>query len=208
MTTKTGTKSKILDTAQSLMLKNGFHGVTVDKLIAAAGISKGSFFYHFRSKDDLPAALLERFIEHQGEQLQHALNTPRSDTQSPLEYALEVVDLTVEVFLQKYDGQPGCVMAAFSYQLMQQFPEVNDISRRALAGWQKGFTPLFLKAMSRPNEALAAELAELFMCVLQGANIVARIHSCPKAIQQATKHFKLHLQHICSQSELGNIRDK
>ena len=60
------TKEKILSTAESLVLDYGFAGTSVDKVIERAGITKGTFFYHFKTKAELAKAMIERF--HKKEQ--------------------------------------------------------------------------------------------------------------------------------------------
>ena len=46
----TATRTRILDAAQALVLKQGYAGTSVDDVIAAAGTTKGGFFHHFPSK--------------------------------------------------------------------------------------------------------------------------------------------------------------
>lgn len=197
---KTDTKNRILDAAQNLMLNEGYHGVTVDRLIAAAGISKGSFFYHFRSKDDLPCALLRRFFEIQSDLIQGAFAKAQSDPSlSAKDRAWQVIDATADQFCTTLDGTPGCVMAAFSYQLMDQIPELREIGQQALRGWQTAFAKLFQIFADNPSGPLTAEeLASYFMSVLQGASVIARVENQPQAIHQAAKHFKLYLHQLSS----------
>src|SRR5690606_37521647 len=59
----TETRRKILDAAQGLVLERGFAATSVDAIQAAAGISRGTFFYHFPSKDDIARALLDRYAD-------------------------------------------------------------------------------------------------------------------------------------------------
>ena len=47
------------------MLDKGFAGTSIDELIAAVGITKSGFFYHFKDKSDLAKALLTRYIERE-----------------------------------------------------------------------------------------------------------------------------------------------
>src|SRR5690606_41602255 len=54
------TRKSIMDAAQALILETGFSATSVDTVIARAGITKGAFFYHFRTKADLAEALVER----------------------------------------------------------------------------------------------------------------------------------------------------
>ena len=53
-------RSKILDTACALFYERGVRAVGVDLVIEKAGVAKTSLYRHFRTKDDLIAAFLER----------------------------------------------------------------------------------------------------------------------------------------------------
>ena len=55
------TKKKIFETAQHLVLEHGFENVSVDSIVKAADVSKGTFYVHFESKDALAAALIHEY---------------------------------------------------------------------------------------------------------------------------------------------------
>ena len=57
------TRERILDIAQDAVLHKGFAGTSIDEIIAEAGITKSGFFYHFRDKNDLAKALLQRYLD-------------------------------------------------------------------------------------------------------------------------------------------------
>jgi AcrR family transcriptional regulator len=50
-----------MSAAQSLFLENGFGATTIEQITAAADVAKGTFYLHFASKDELRAALGEKF---------------------------------------------------------------------------------------------------------------------------------------------------
>ena len=52
---------RILDAAQAIVLERGFAATSVDAVLAAAPATKGAFFHHFPSKNELGRALLERY---------------------------------------------------------------------------------------------------------------------------------------------------
>jgi AcrR family transcriptional regulator len=54
------TRLRILDNAYVLFRRNGFSRVNVDEIAEAAGITKRTLYAHFRSKDDLLAAVLDK----------------------------------------------------------------------------------------------------------------------------------------------------
>ncbi len=55
--TKQDAKAKLLDAALSVIRTKGFSATTVDELCSAAGVTKGAFFHHFKSKDELGVAV-------------------------------------------------------------------------------------------------------------------------------------------------------
>lgn len=62
-----GIKEKIIDTAWKLFRENGFEDTTINDIIREAGISKGTFYYYFRSKDnmlDTLSVILDREYEN------------------------------------------------------------------------------------------------------------------------------------------------
>lgn len=57
------TTSNILDTAERLFTERGFHAVTMDAIADAAGLAVGSIYHHFKNKERLYLALVERALE-------------------------------------------------------------------------------------------------------------------------------------------------
>ncbi len=53
-------KSELIDSAQNLFFSKGYDTTTVADIIALAGVSKGGFYHHFESKEELLDAVIER----------------------------------------------------------------------------------------------------------------------------------------------------
>lgn len=186
-------RDKILTAAQNLILREGFHSITVDKIIAAANISKGSFFYHFRSKDELPSALLALYLEEQGAEIREVFARAPADA-PPLARVIAIIDGVGPIFARQYQGQPGCVMASFAYQLLAVYPSIRAISLEALSGWQSAFSLEFEPlCRERPAGPTPESLARQLMYCLQGANVVARVEGRAEAVYESVEHFKAYL---------------
>jgi len=56
------TRAQLLDAAEAVVAEQGVRALTLDAVAARSGISKGGLLYHFRSKEDLAAAMIERSI--------------------------------------------------------------------------------------------------------------------------------------------------
>jgi AcrR family transcriptional regulator len=52
-------RAQILEAALSCFSARGFHATTMDDLVAASGLSKGSLYFHFQSKEDVFLALFD-----------------------------------------------------------------------------------------------------------------------------------------------------
>ncbi len=53
-------KNEILDAAEELFTQKGFDGTSTNDILEKAGIARGTLYYHFKSKEDIMDALIER----------------------------------------------------------------------------------------------------------------------------------------------------
>lgn len=58
-------KERLLRHGMKLFYAQGFHGTTVDAILASAGVPKGSFYHHFGSKEAFAQAVLDRYMQFQ-----------------------------------------------------------------------------------------------------------------------------------------------
>lgn len=58
------TRAKLLETADRLIVKNGYEGVSVDSIVKESGIAKGTFYNYFKRKEDLIFALSQQRFAH------------------------------------------------------------------------------------------------------------------------------------------------
>jgi TetR/AcrR family fatty acid metabolism transcriptional regulator len=68
------TRARLLEAAASVLARSGFDRATLDEIVREAGFSKGAFYVHFESKDDLFWAMLEERISRQQEALRGAVD--------------------------------------------------------------------------------------------------------------------------------------
>lgn len=81
-------RAELLDLATGLFLRRGFHNVSLNDLIAAAGISKGAFYHWFPSKEALIAALVERGARSAFDGVEKAVTGCEGDALARLNAAL------------------------------------------------------------------------------------------------------------------------
>lgn len=68
-------KQEILAAATAVFAQKGFAGASMDDIVQASGLSKGGLYWHFKSKDDLIAAILSQFFDQEMAALDALLQT-------------------------------------------------------------------------------------------------------------------------------------
>src|SRR5580704_395934 len=58
-----GTKGRIVDAAEEVVLRDGVARLTLEAAAAEAGLSKGGVLYHFPTRDALVAGMVGKIIE-------------------------------------------------------------------------------------------------------------------------------------------------
>jgi AcrR family transcriptional regulator len=121
------TRQRILDLALELFTERGFAGTSVADLAGRLGTSKAALYHHFRSKNEILAALLDAPTRRFDELVTQA---PELTAEQLLG---RVVDLTAELFAMAgmLDGDPS-VHAAQREQLLDRSRDINEALTAAL----------------------------------------------------------------------------
>ncbi|MCP5116381.1 MAG: TetR/AcrR family transcriptional regulator [bacterium] len=97
---KDARRRHLLATATRLFADHGYHAATVPMIVGDAGSSTGSFYFYFRNKEDIFAAVLEGI----GERLAAALNEATGKLDDPLERMRAAVE-ALFLFLATSPGE-------------------------------------------------------------------------------------------------------
>ncbi|CCH77915.1 putative Transcriptional regulator, TetR family [Nostocoides japonicum T1-X7] len=141
------TRERILETAERLVIDNGFAATSVDRVIAESHSSKGSFFHHFASKNDLARALVERYAAADVAHLHAALEHARAATDDPAK--------RVVAFLSYFENDADAIMSAQSSCLYVSILTERDLVldgtsgqiEEAVVAWRDGFAELLRAAL-------------------------------------------------------------
>lgn len=69
-------KQELLNIAYRLMISKGYEETSIDEIIAEAQIAKGTFYYHFKSKEEMLEALINMMITEQTKRAKQFLFAP------------------------------------------------------------------------------------------------------------------------------------
>lgn len=120
------TRERLLAATERAVLDKGFVATSIDELIAEVGITKSGFFYHFRDKNELALAMVERYIRIVLDELRVLTARAAQLSDDPLQRLLIMMKLYSELLEGVTPEQSGCVAAAMAYH-------ENQISRQVSA---------------------------------------------------------------------------
>jgi AcrR family transcriptional regulator len=172
-TTRTSAKrDALLDTAEGLFARHGYRAVGIDTVLAEAGVAKMTLYKHFRSKEELIAAVLERRSNAIAAGLAKRI---AAAPEAPGTRLLAVFD-----WLEQAVRSPqfhGCLFI----KAASEYPEAEDLPRQAAEAFKGGCRDL-LEGLCRDlavadPEGLARQLQLLF----EGALVVAFLQRTPLA---------------------------
>ena len=86
---KPNARAKLLDAALRTIRENGYAATSVDDLCGAAGVTKGAFFHHFKSKEALAVAAADHWSQTTSALFKDA---PYHDPGDPLARVLAYID--------------------------------------------------------------------------------------------------------------------
>lgn len=111
--TKESTKDRILIHAARIVREKGFNNTGIQEILQSAGVPKGSFYFYFKSKDDLGLALIDHFAQFFATTSESSL---RSAESSPLE-RLEKFFRGFRIFCEQEDRTSGCPIGNLTQEM-------------------------------------------------------------------------------------------
>jgi TetR/AcrR family transcriptional regulator, transcriptional repressor for nem operon len=181
------TRERILDVAEAAVLEKGFAATSIEELIAAVGITKSGFFYHFKDKNELAKTLLVRYVEREDVLFDDLFRRADELNEDPLHGFLVGLKMMSELMADLPNGHPGCLVASFCYQDRLFDKEVRDLNAKAVLNWRKRFRErLELIAARYPPKGSVDldDLADMLSVIADGGIILSRVVSDKQALSR------------------------
>lgn len=171
------TRESILSIAESLILKNGYSGTSIDEIIGESGITKGGFFYHFDGKNDLAKHLVMRYLDQDAVFFNSLFERAYELTDDPLQQMLIFVKLLAEQMAELPTTHPGCLVATFTYESNQLDADVRSLTAEGVRSWRELFANQLEKVAAEypmQSEQSVEALADMLTSVIEGGILLSR----------------------------------
>lgn len=177
------TRAALVAAAVELILRQGFAATSVGQICEEAGVTKGSFFHHFDSKDAIGRAAIEWWGEFGTNLYAEAWKDPSRD---PLEQIATLFTI-MSGFTEFENRVCTCVVGIMSQETAQSNDELRQFACRELERWSENVERLIAMAKERhcPDSpfdptALAWHLNALW----QGSMLISKTIRDPSLIRR------------------------
>jgi TetR/AcrR family transcriptional regulator, transcriptional repressor for nem operon len=203
----TDARTRLLDAAMHVIRAQGYSATTVDDICRAAGVTKGAFFHHFKSKEDLGVAAAAHFSA-MAERVFGA--APYREHADPLDRVLGYIDFRSAIIdgplpdftcllgtmvQEAYDTHPAIRRACETYIGVHAADVAKDIEAA--------------KALYAPEAPWSAmSLALHTQAVLQGAFILAKAKGGPEIARESVAHLRRYIEHLFQQPISNSNREE
>jgi TetR/AcrR family transcriptional repressor of nem operon len=125
METAHATKQRLLDTGMAMLLKHGYHDLGIQALLDATQTPKGSFYHHFRDKEDFALQAIDEYMGKVHAGLDACLG---DQSRPPLARVRHFFEMTRQSY--RTEGYLGCLLGG----LGQELSGVSEAFRRKVEG--------------------------------------------------------------------------
>jgi TetR/AcrR family transcriptional regulator, transcriptional repressor for nem operon len=191
-------KTRILNAAMHVIRAKGYSAATVDDVCAEADLTKGSFFHHFKSKEELAVAAAAHFAQMADRLF---ANAPFAQLPDPYDRLMGYVDFRRSI-LRGNIPDYTCLLGTMVQEAYETYPGIRDACNTHISAHAAHVAQdiAAAKALYAPDANWGPESVGLFtQAVLQGAFILAKAKNGPEVAMQCVDHLKRYLDLIFNQ---------
>ena len=185
-------KTRLLDAALNVIRAKGYAATTVDDICHQAGVTKGSFFHHFKTKDELALDAVAHWGAMTGGLFAAA---PYHLAKDPLDRVLGYIDFRGEILTGELPDYT-CLLGTLVQETYDTHPAIRAACDRELSAHVAVLTRDIEAAKKRhaPRAAWDPEsVGNFIQGVLQGSFIFAKAKQDPEVVRANLAHLRRYL---------------
>ena len=186
-------RTALLDAALKLLRQKGYDATAVDDLCREAGVTKGAFFHHFKSKEALAVAATEYWTEVTS---QIFASAPYQLQEDPLDRLLAYVDFRAQLLEGRTLPESTCLLGTLAQEKFDTSPVIRDACFDGIAAHAQAVTNMIAAAKERyaPDAAWSPEsLAFFTQAVIQGAFVLAKAKNDASVAAEMIAHLRRYI---------------
>ena len=193
MQTHHQSKTRILDAALQVFRSRGYAGSTIDDVCDEAQLTKGSFFHHFKTKEELALAAAQHFSDGADALFIHA---PYTNIPDPRDRLLAYIDFRIAI-LEGELRDFTCLLGTLVQETYETHPAIRSACERHLTT----HVDMLARDIAAAKARYAADadwtpesLGFHIQATLQGAFILAKAKNGADVAVQCLAHLRRYLE--------------
>jgi len=186
-------RARLLDAALAVIRSKGYSDTSVDDICNAAGLTKGSFFHHFDSKEALALAAADHFAAMAAGLFKSA---PYHAPADPLARVLGYVDFRAAILKGQLPDYT-CLLGTMVQETYRTHPAIREACNKHISEHAAVLAIDIAAAKKRyaPRATWTAESLALFtQAAIQGAFVLAKARNGPGVAADCIKHLRRYLE--------------
>ena len=176
MTTKKGeaTKKKIVRAALGLIHQKGYKNTSMDDILMASDVTKGSLYFHFKNKDEVARAVIGRFYSYMERVNFESLTREDESRLDMLDSMFEVITSTME----KSECNGGCLLGNLALELSDYNETLrNELSNKfdLMIGRLEEIIRQGQKRSEIRSDRGPGELSHFLISIIEGGLLLAKV---------------------------------
>lgn len=184
----TGPRRKLLDATLRVIRAQGYAGTSVDDICREAGVTKGSFFHHFKSKDELAVEATQHWTAVTGNLFASA---PFRAIADPRERVLAYIDLRASLIKGNLPDFT-CLLGTMVQETFDTHPGIREACNLGIVTHARTVEQDLAEAKREyaPNASWEPRSVALFtQAAIQGAFILAKAQHNPDLARETIAHL-------------------
>lgn len=193
-------KTKFLQAALQVIRTKGYEAMRVEDVCEAAGLTKGSFFHHFDSKEELALAAADFWME--GTEGLFAA-APYHERVDAVDRLLAYVDFRKELLTGEIRDF-SCLAGTMVQEVYDTHPAIREACDKSISEHAETLEPDIAEAMQRHGvrgDWTPRSLALYIQAVLQGSFILAKAKGGPAVAEECVDHLRRYIEMLFQQTE-------
>ncbi len=180
-------RDKLLEVGTTLFRQEGYIATSVDKICETAGVTKGAFFHHFKSKEQIGIACLENWDKYGATLDQEAA---KETLTNPLADLIHFMDNIIALFADP-DIYQSCLAGTIIHEIAQTNPPLKEAVHKCFINGEERLQTLLDKVRQQTGASIdTASLATLWISTMQGSFTLCKASGDKKIIQKNLSHLK------------------
>jgi TetR/AcrR family transcriptional repressor of nem operon len=195
MTKASSTRHAILEKAFEIIYTKGYQATSIDEIIATTKVTKGAFYYHFKTKDEMGLAIINEIVKPT---MQNTFIKPLQDAENPIK---EIYDMTKALLLDNpfLKLEYGCPAGNLVQEMTPWNVEFGKALSQLILEWQQTIENCIKKGKAKGairKNVNTQQVAYFIMSSYWGIRNFGKVYNSAECYRSYLKELKIYLHNL------------